>query len=77
MEQANVKNILVGRYELTGNDADRVDAKEVQAYIRQGGFIGSETRVTREMKQLGLGTERVWRGRQRVKVYTGLRVEEL
>jgi hypothetical protein len=77
MEQANVKNILLGRYELTGADTDQVDAKEVQAYLRQGGFIGSETRVTREMKQLGLGTERVRKGRQRVKVYTGLKIEEL
>lgn len=76
MEQANVKNILLGRFELTGKPEDQIEAKEVQAYLRQGGFIGSETRVTREMKQLGLGAERVRRGRQRVKVYTGLKVEE-
>jgi len=75
MEQANVKNILLGRFELTGKDDDQVDAKEVQTYLRQCGYIGSETKITREMKQIGLGTDRVRRGRQRVKVYTGLKEE--
>ena len=75
MEQGNVKNILLGRYELTGEEEDQVEAREVQAYLRQCGYVGSETKVTREMKQLGLGATRVRRGRQRVKVYTGIREE--
>lgn len=77
MEQSNVKNILLGRYELTGKEEDVVDAKEVQTYLRSHGYIGSETKVTREIKQLGLGAMRIRRGRgQRVKVYTGLKQEE-
>ena len=75
MEQSNVKNILLGRYELTGQDTDEVEAKDIQTYLRQCGYVGSETKITREMKQLGLGASRVRRGRQRVKVYTGLKPE--
>jgi len=74
MEEVDVKNILLGRYELTGNHDDSVDASEIQQYLRQARFVGSETKITREMKQIGLGTDRVRRGRQRVKVYTGVKV---
>ncbi len=76
MEQSNVKNILLGRFALTGVETDEVDAKDVQLYLRHNGYTGSESKITREMKQLGLGASRVRRGRQRVKVYTGLKVED-
>ena len=74
MEEVDVKNILLGRYELTGDHSDTVDATEIQQYLRQARFVGSETKITREMKQIGLGTDRVRRGRQRVKVYTGVKI---
>lgn len=73
MEQVDVKNVLLGEFELTGKDEDNVEAKDVQTYLRRNGFVGSETKITREMKQLGLGTARVQKARQRVKVYTGIR----
>lgn len=73
LEQVDVKNTLLGEYELTGRDDDNVDAKEIQTYLRRNGFVGSETKITREMKQLGLGATRIQRNRQRVKVYTGIR----
>lgn len=77
MEMVDVKNLLLGQYELTGNHADNVDAKEIQLYLRRQGFVGSETKITREMKQIGLGTARVQKARQRVKVYTGVRIPTL
>lgn len=76
LEQVDVKNILLGEYELTGKDEDNADAKEIQTYLRRNGFTGSETKITREMKQLGLGTARIQKSRQRVKVYTGIRLAQ-
>ena len=73
LEQVDVKNTLLGEYELTGIDDDHVEAKEIQIYLRRNGFVGSETKITREMKQLGLGASRIQKNRQRVKVYTGIR----
>jgi len=75
MEDADVRNILLGHYELTGKETDEVDSKEIQDYLRGHGFIGSSTKVTREMKQLGLTCRRVKRGRQLVKVYCGISAE--
>lgn len=74
LEQVDVKNLLLGRYEITGNHDDNVDAAEIRQYLRSVGFVGSDTKVSREMKQIGLGTDRVRRGRQRVKVYTGVKM---
>jgi hypothetical protein len=53
---------------------DEVDAKEIQDYLRTHGFVGSATKVTREMKQLGLTCKRVKKARQLIKVYSGIRV---
>jgi hypothetical protein len=74
MEVVDVKNILLGDYELTGNHDDSVETKEIQTYLRRNGFVGSETKITREMKQIGLGVTRIQKNRQRVKVYTGVRM---
>jgi hypothetical protein len=77
MEDVDIHNILLGSYELTNNQEDVVDAKEIQDYLRGHGFIGSANKVTREMKQLGLVGKRVKRNRQLVKVYGGLKMAPL
>lgn len=74
MEDVDVRNILLGHYELTNAETDEVDSKEIQDYLRSHSFVGSATKVTREMKQLGLTCKRVKKARQLVKVYCGIRV---
>lgn len=74
MEMVDVKNILLGDYELTGDPEHTVETKDIQAYLRRHGFVGSETKITREMKQIGLGVQRIQKHRQKVKVYTGIRL---